>query len=343
MTDSQPSAPEAAESATAQTQAPAESSGAETSTSATPTDDQGAKAPASVFDAVNAALKQQPAAPEGSPASDSPGTEAPESEDDKPLSDEVTQDELNRYHSRTRKRIQQLLDKGKTQSAEIGRLSPLAKQAERINQFVQSSGLNWDEVNSGFELMRLMKTNPMGARKQLEPIWEALNKACGFELPPDLKQKVDLGYVDETTARELAQERARANLAANANKRTAAQIQQAQEAAAHQRFGDGVKSAVKTFEENWKRSDPDFAVTHPRVMEKVELTLARMAKKGEALSSPADAVKIIEEAKSAVENELRRILPKREPINPLPGGGVTASGNPKPRSMADAVAMGLRM
>ncbi len=341
MTDSSLSeggSPSAPASAAPETETATEISGG-TSPSAAPTDDKGAKAPASILDAVNSALKEQPATGE-SPAPDSPGTDAPTEAEAQ--SDEVTQDELNRYHSRTRKRIQHFIGKTKEQAAEIGRLQPLAEQAERINGFVQNSGLDWDEVNSGFELMRLMKTNPIEAREKLAPIWDALNKVCGVELPPELQQKVDQGYVDEATARELAQSQAQARLAQNANQRTAERIQQTQQAAAHQHATNSVKSAVSTFESSWKKSDPDFAAKYPRVMEKVELTLSRMAASGKRLSSPADAVKVIEDAKKAVEADLKPFLSKREAIAPLPNGAVAANGNPKPKSMADAVAMGLR-
>lgn len=341
MTDSQPSAPESVESvasATQGTQAPAESQDVTTGPSSG--DDKAQKA-TSVFDAVNAALKPKDPASEGSPSSETPGTDAPGAED-KPLPDDVTADEMGRYHSQTRKRVKQLIGQRDEARGEIGKLKPLAEQAGRMNSFVQASGLNWDEVNSGFELMRLMKNDPVEARKQLEPIWNALNKVCGHELPPDLQQKVDQGYVDEPTARELAQQRARANLATNANQRTTQAVQQERQQTEQRQFGASVTSAIKTFEDNWRKADPDHAAKAQRVQEKVELTLSRMAAKGETLRSPADAVKIVEDAKKAVEAELKPFLQKREAINPLPGGGVTANSNPKPKSMAEAIAQGLR-
>lgn len=342
MTGSPPSeAAPAAESASAQS-APAgtESQGA-VETPTTPVGDAGDKSPSSILDAVMRGINADKAATEGSPNSENPGSDVPDAED-QPLPDEVTADELNRYHSRTRRRIQQLLDKNKATSTEVGQLKPLAEQAQRINQFVQASGLTFEEVNSGFELMALMKSDPFSAREKLQPIWDTLNKLCGHELPPELQQKVDQGYVDEATARELAQNKARAHIATNANKRTADTIQQARQQAALQQFMGNASSAIKTFEENWKRSDPDHSVKLPLVKREFELSLSRLAQQGKAPKTPAEVVQVIEDAKKAVEGELKRILPRREAISPLPTGGVTTNGNPKPRSMAEAIAQGLR-
>lgn len=303
-------------------------------------DESKGEGPTSVLDAVMRGIKSDKAKTESSPSSET-GTDAPGAED-QPLPDEVTTEELSRYHSRTRRRIQQLLDKNKATSTELGQLKPLAEQAQRINAFVRQSGLSAEEVDSGFTIMRLLKSDPIEARKQLLPIMQALDKVCGVELPPELKQKVDQGYVDEDTARRTAQAEARANLAANANERAAREAQQQREQAEHRQFGVSVQSAIKTFEDNWKKSDPDHAVKAPRVQEKVELSLSRMAARGEALRSPAEAVKLVEDAKKAVEAELKPFLRKREQIDPLPGGGVTANSNPKPKSMAEAIAQGLR-
>lgn len=329
----------------------AEVANASTASTSTESQDVGSTGPSSgdaekaqkatsVFDAVSLALKPKSDA-EGSPASETPEKTDPGTEDT-PLPDDPSADELNRLHSQTRKRVKQLLNQRNDARNEATQLKPRAEQADRMNRFVEASGLDWSEVNSGFELMRLMKTDPMEARKQLLPIMQALDKVCGFELPPDLQQKVDQGFTDEATARDLAQQRARANLATNANQRTVQTVQRERQEAEHRQFSASVESAIKSFEKSWKGSDPDYAVKSSRVTEKVELALSRMAQQGKTLSSPAEAVKLIEDAKASVEKELKPFLQKRERIDPLPGGGVTANSNPKPKSMAEAIAQGLR-
>ena len=303
--------------------------------------DSGAQSPASVFDAVSAALKAEKGA-EASPASqpDKDGATKDPAEAD-PLPDRPTPEELNSYHSRTRRRVKQLLDRADKQEAEIGTLRPLADQARKINGFVEQSGLSWDEVNSGFNIMRLMKTDPFAAREALAPLMAALDKACGGELPSDLRQKVDQGYVDEQTARELAQSRARAHFATQAQTRTVEQVRQTQAVEAHKRHVGSVTSAVAAFQDNWRKSDPDYAAKSPLVMEKVELTLSRMAREGRAIKDAAQAVQIVEEAKKAVEATFKPFMRKADQINPLPGGSLSATGSPKPKSMAEAIAQGL--
>jgi hypothetical protein len=304
--------------------------------------DSGAEAPKSVLDAVSAALKADKGA-EGSPASQ-PDTngEVKDSAEAEPLPDRPTPEELNSYHSRTRRRIKQLLDRGDKAETEIKTLQPLAEQARKINDFVDQSGLSWDEVNSGFNLMRLMKNDPFAAREALAPMMDALNKACGIELPPELKQKVDQGYVDEQTARDLAQAQQRARFATQANQQTVERIEQARAQEAHQRHVGSVTSAVAAFQDNWKKSDPDYATKSPLVMEKVELTLSRLARQGQTIVDPAQAVKIVEDAKKAVEATFKPFTSRNQPINPLPSGSVSATAGAKPRSMAEAVAQALK-
>jgi hypothetical protein len=306
-------------------------------------DDKGASAPKSILEAVQAGIKSDKAV-EGSPTSN-PETNVPgkaTADADAPLSDRPDSAEMNSYHSRTRRRVKQLLDRADQATAETGKLKPLAEQFRKIDGFVQSSGLNWDEVNSGFNIMRLMKNDPFAAREALAPMMDALNKACGIELPPELRQKVDQGFVDEDTARRTAQAEARARLASQAHTRTVEQVQERQQAEAHQRHVGTVTTAVKTFQENWQRTDPDYAAKSPLVMEKVELTLSRLARQGQTISDPAQAVKIVDDAKKAVEATFKPFM-RREAINPLPSGTVSATAGAKPKSMVEAIAQGLAL
>lgn len=321
-----------------------ESTGADTQVSDSPSDDTGAKPAGSVLDAVMRSLKTDQPGDEASPASDSsdkdaPGKDAAEAE---PLPDEVTTDELNRYTSKTRRRVQQLLGRVKEKDGAIAELTPAATQYKRIETFVQQSGLGWDEVNAGFEIMRALKQDPFEARERLEPIMDALNKACGLELPPDLRQKVDQGYVDEDTARQLAQTQARARLAQTQTQQVVQRVEQSRQVQQAQALRTSVSGAVKTFEQTWRSSDPDFAVKYPRVMEKVEVALSRLRGQGQQIASPQQVVQIIENAKKAVEADLKPFIQKREPINPNPSGGLASNASSKPKSFLEAVSQGLR-
>jgi hypothetical protein len=311
------------------------------STSDSSSEATGAKAPSSVLDAVTAALKTDKVA-EGSPASktDKDGVSTDAAEAETALPDRPTPEEMNSLHSRTRRRVKQLLGKWDEAKAESDKLRPHAEQFRKIDDFVKSSGLTWDETNAGFAIMRALKNDPFEARERLQPIMEALDKACGVELPADLRQKVDQGFVDEATARDLAQSKARAHFATQAQSQTVERVQQAQQAEAHQRHVGSVTSAVKSFQENWRKSDPDYTVKSPLVMEKVELTLSRLARQGQTISDPAQAVKIVEDAKKAVEDTFKPFA-RREQINPLPNGSLSSSANVKPKTMAEAVAQGL--
>jgi hypothetical protein len=306
-------------------------------------DDKGASAPKSILEAVQAGIKNDKAAGE-SPTSN-PETNVPDraaADAEAPLSDRPDSAEMNSLHSRTRRRVKQLLGKWDEAKAESDSLKPLAEQFRKIDSFVQSSGLNWDEVNSGFNIMRLMKNDPFAAREALVPMMIALNKACGVDLPPELQQKVDQGFVDEDTARRTAQAEARARLASQAHTRTVEQVQERQQAEAHQRHVGTVTTAVKDFQKQWQGTDPDYAAKAPLVMEKVELTLSRLARQGQTISDPAQAVKIVEDAKKAVEATFKPFM-RKEAIDPLPSGTVSVTAGAKPKSMVEAITQGLAL
>lgn len=309
-----------------------------------PSDDVGAKGPISVFDAVSSALKAEPKA-EGSPTS-TPDQNAPgkgTAEAEPPLPERPDAAEMNSLHSRTRRRVKQLLGKWDEAKAESDSLRPLADRMRQINTFIDQSGLTHAEVDSGFQIMRLMKNDPFAAREALAPMMAALDKACGVELPADLRQKVEHGFVDEATARRTAEAEARARLSSQAHTRTVEQVQERQQAETHQRHVGSVTAAVKEFQSSWQRTDPDFAVLYPRVMKEVRLKFADMRERGETITDPAQAVKIVEDAKKAVQADLKQFVRRTDPINPLPSGTVSVTAGVKPKTMAEAVAQGVAL
>lgn len=314
-----------------------------TSTPDSSSGDSGAKAPASVLDAVTAALKAEPGAGSSpTPENSDTNGEIKDPAEAEALPDRPTPEELNSYHSRTRRRVKQLLDRADKAESEMGTLKPLADQARKINDFVEQSGLDWSEVNAGFRIMQLMKSDPFAAREALAPMMEALNKACGVELPPDLHQKVGQGFIDEETARELAQVRQRARFATQANQQVVERVQQEQATQVRQRQAESVNSAIRTYQQDWQKSDPDHAAKIPLVEDKVYRALAGMAPEQLARVTPEAAVKLVEDARKSVEATFKPFARRTTPIAPLPGGTVSATAGAKPKSLTDAVAMALR-
>ena len=315
-------------------------------------DAQGEKTTAEVLEAVLATSAEGEEAPPDSEASGQEtekegepkpagGGKPKEGEDD--LTDEVTDEELNSYKPKTQRRMRQLLDQRDEARQAIETLKPAAERMQQITEYVEKAGLDSQEVNSGFEIMRLMKQDPVKALEALTPYWQALNQAVGNVLPDELQNEVQEGRISEERARELSQTRSREALARKASEEAAqraAEIQTRQtvEATAH-----AAQSAVSEWERKWSSNDPDYQAKQARVMEKIELTLARRTREGKAMPTAQEAVQLSQAALDAVNAELKPFLGKRQAIDPpVSAGGAATDAHPVPQNTMDAIDMALR-
>ena len=216
---------------------------------------------------------------------------------------------------------------------ELKDLRPKAQMADQLQGFMHEAGLSTQEVNAGFELMRLMKHDPAQALQQLQPYLENLQQATGDKLPQDLQQDVEDGYVSEERAKEIA--RLRAN-EGRYRQQSEAQRRQAEEAQ-FERYTADLSNAVSDWERQWQQSDPDYARKAPRVQERLELKML----KGGVPSNTQEAIRLAEETRKEVERELAQFTPKRRPSTPVTGQGSVAS-RPEPSSMQEAMKMAAR-
>lgn len=303
-----------------------------------------AETPGSMLDAVKAALatpaEASSTSTEGSPEGSQGGAPADAAKDAAEVEDITEQTDLSRYHSKTREQIQRLLAQRKQAQARVMELEPKAEQFDRILGFVEQAGLSIDEVNTGFEIMRLIKHEPGKALAALLPYVQSLQRLTGDLLPDDLREQVEMGRIDETVARELAQHRSRAVLAREQAQRAAeiAERRRVEEAAAAQRR---VASAVSEWDAAWSRADPDYKAKLPRVQEKIELALLKMRSEGRELRDPREAVALADRARAEVNAEFARFKPQPKEVRPVVGGGA-ASGTPVPQTALEAARAALR-
>lgn len=301
------------------------------------------KKPASLLDAVRAAMPGK----EKSSGSESGGEQGAESdpapaaeggkkpEDDADTGEElgeVTDDELRRMHSKTRRRVKQLLGGIKERDEQIAEVQPKAQAYDRISTYVAEAGLNKDEVNQGFEIMRLMKADPFAALDAIKPFYEALLQATGAVLPNDLQQRVQAGYLSQEDAQELARHRARGSLHTEQQKRDNDAAQQRQTVEAQQRAVTAVQGALTEWESVRSKSDPDYTLKASRVQEKLKLRWLQGDRPGDAAAAKKQADDVLKE----VEKELKAFAPRKQEIRPVTGG-TSADAAPAPTSMLEAM------
>jgi len=293
------------------------------------------KGPTSTLDAVKAALGKPKDAeatptPEGKPDAAEAGPSSENPDDDLP--EEVTDDELSHYHSRTRKRIKGLVEKVKTLGGTVESLTPKAERFDQITRFVADAGLDTDEVNTLFEVGRLMKSDPAAAYKAIMPYVVQLQQVLGVVLPQDLQQEVSQGLIATERAQELARARAEAGLSRQRAELVESRTQQEQAG----RVTADIERSVAEWEQKWSSTDPDYRAKQPRVMKEIELELLRRRGSGRLPRTTTEAVALAEQARKTVEEDLKAFIPRKPEIKPVTGGSAVRS-TPAPSNSLEAV------
>lgn len=329
----------------------------------------------SLLDAISSALK-----PEGEKSSGSGDDEeakaaaaaATGKTEDKPAGaeeedlGEITDEELKGYHSKTRRRVKQLIGKAKEYEGEIKTLKPVAERMAKIDQFVEANGLSKENMNTLFggavklkqsgvtdddfkasvEVMVAIRNDPNRAYELLLPLVESLAVITGDVLSPELIEQVNAGQITEEAAREISRHRAGRVITTTqqteAEKRTQTEAQQrAQTQLAQQ--GDAVATGITNWESAWKSRDPDYAIKSSLWRDKMDAYVAKVQMKQEP--APADAkaiVAIAEKFKKDVEATLLKLRPSRKPITPTPHGVGTSTGSKAaPASLKEAISTAL--
>lgn len=311
---------------------------AETPAVSPPADGQDGKSPTSTLDAVMAAIKPKTEAGSSDAkvagketAQETSSTEAkPEGEDDGEELGEVTPDELNRYTSKTRRRVKQLIEQRDTYRGQVESLTPKADALDRVNDYITQAGLSRDDVNRGFEIMRLMKQDPFEALRHLAPYVAKLQEITGGVLPAELQEQVRGGYISEAAAQELATLRARNALAqASAERQT-----QATQASQRQAESSAVQAELNTWETSRAATDPDYQAKKAPLVQR--FLKAKWAD-GEVPRTAEAARKQADDVLKEVETHLRSIVPPKQEIRPLQGVTSSPAARPAVTSTLEAI------
>ena len=273
---------------------------------------------------------------EASADSSKAAEKTPKAEEEEELG-ELTDEELNSYKPRTKRRIEGLLTQKKALEAELAEAMPAAERMRGLDQFVRDNGIAPDDVNSTFEILRLIHTDPLRAYEALTPVYRALAQMAGDVLPEDLKQQVDQGQTTEANARELA--RLRNATSFSESKTKAAREREAEESRTRetQQFANDAGKAVSDWETRWQANDPDYRHKVARVKDKIELEILRRQHQGNLPKNAREAVELAEKCKSEVDAEVKKLLPKKPAVKSLTGAGAANGSMPVASSSLEAM------
>lgn len=332
--------------------------GAENTSEVSPASGSEGEKETSILDVINASLGESS---EGSPASDSDSEKADGSEDasdpakaqaekDAKAEDEeelgdVTPEELKGYHSKTRRRVKQLLDERDAAREETEGLREKASGFDQIVEHITSQGLSAEELDAAVNLQSLLKraqSDPAAAREALQHVGkyvQTLQTATGDILPPDLQTQVDQGFISPDLAKELAAHRQGSQMAERSNAQRQAQEAQRQ---AQANIGE-VSSVVGKWEAGWQSRDADYAVKQPLVQSHVKAALSEAVLSGRMVTA-AEASQICEDALKAANATLAKLNPpKPKAADPGFATGGTSRASAEPKTMMEAIDRGLAM
>ncbi len=329
---------------------PAPSTQVEQPAESTPAPSQDDNKPKDMAAAVRAALDKGKEQSSGSGENEEKPGEPESAEakakaaEEEPLG-ELTDEELNSYKGKTRRRFKQLDGQNKALAAEVERVKPMAELGTTIMGMTEKANLTREDLNTGFNVMSLMRNNPVRAYEVLTPIYQTLCDIVGVKLPTDLQEKVTKGEITQENAQELSRLRAATGIAASTAKE---QEERATKAAETTRAEEvktlvvNVGTAVSNWENQKKKSDPDYALKANRILESIELELSKREKTGKLPTTVEDAVAMCDAVKAKVDAELKKILPKKNtPIDHVAGNGAMNGSKPVPTSSRDAIVQSL--
>ena len=293
----------------------------------------------STFDLVQNALKKdgdnEDEGDESSSDEPKPDDKAKaEDEGDEDQSDEPSEEELKSWKAKTRERFQKLQTKLRDTTERLERTESDAGHYKQFTTFLEENRISHTEANELFNIGALMKNDPLRALEMMTPHYNALLEATGNVLTPDLQQQVQQGYITKQHALEISRHRA----LGQTNQNIQAQRQQHNQQQEHQKKQEqfmSAQNAVANWENNWSSSDPDYANKKDRVLERVELMLARAARNNQLPTTAEQAVALANQAKTDVEAELRKYAPKKA-VQSVQGGSANNS-LPEPKDTKDVI------
>lgn len=127
---------------------------------------------------------------------------------------------------------------------------PQVARMKVIDDYMQQHGIRGDQLQSAFEYLKFVNSDPREAHRMLKPTYEKLAEYVGERLPSDLQDQVAAGTLAPELAKEIARSRAE-----NQYRELRQQAQQGQ----NQQVAAAQKSeAVGTWATSKQSIDPDF-------------------------------------------------------------------------------------
>lgn len=274
-------------------------------------------------------------------------------------SENPTDEEIDSWKNdlkvKSRKRFEKLQSLYKEEKQLRTKAEEDAGQFRQFNDFLTNNNISAQESYDLFNIGALLKSgsvdalhqmaphfstiaemHPQEALQQLKPLYDKLLHATGNVLDPNLRQQVKDGYVSEDVAYQLAQERAR-NQQLEANRQREIQQNQAFANQQDQLLKRNIESSLTNLESKWQSTDADYGLKSNRIRERLELKMHEARRNGTMPRSVDEAVKMMEDIKVGVDQEIAQLRPRKQSVNTVDSNASRVETRPQPKSTLDVI------
>ena len=306
--------------------------------------------PGSMLDAVLAEVEGEPSDPTSEAADGKEGAEGadpkPDADGKQPAADaaegtpnsdtdplpegDPTEEEMANYSQKANQRIRGLVEERNHANAQYQAVAPML-------DYMQKNDIPMQDVDVILGFAACLRNGDFaGFLQGVQPYIDLAQQYTGQALPADLQQQVQQGYVSPEIAKELSQRRAQVHVQNND-----AQLRQnADKAQIAQMRADNIRSAVTSWEQQIRQSDPDYDLK----ADMVRRTSQAMMQEHGTPQTPEQALQLAKAAYDEVNGQAQRFRPAPKATSRNPNStGQQGGSSPKaePTSMMEAAMQGL--
>jgi hypothetical protein len=296
-----------------------------------PADDEEGAKPAAESSAAEGEESETP--PKGAKETEAGDAEEPDS--DKQLLALLDQLKDKNVPLNKIERFREILESNRELKGRNESLTQLETRIGEINRAAARVGLTTDDLAKFYSFPMLLAEKPEEALKYLREITGQWEGRLGAALPDDLKKRVDAGYLDEESAKEIARLRAKSSMDEHRTKFDAEERDRDAQATRQKE----IRNAVNGYQKHLMESDPDYTPEkHAMVADALAVMVAR-----EGPPASTDAARVMaKKAYETVNERLKAFAPTRRSVTRTSGGrGNNRPAKSEPKTMLEAVSSAL--
>lgn len=212
-------------------------------------------------------------------------------------------------------RFQEIVKQRKDAQDSLAAAQPYLQKAKVIDDFMAANGITPQQFKDIMEIQALLNSNPMEAKKRLQPVLEYLGKFEGMELPQDLQAEVDAGTLSLERARQIVSLTTQKSFVEERSQRTA-----------QQQRNDSLFNTMNMWEGQVMKNDPDYPRKQRAVVDRF------MALGAMQCTTAEQAVALANQAYQEVNNWLGAWVPKPAPTKNLSTNGASTAVDDEPKN-----------